>query len=47
MIINLLHIGLIHGALTPLTTKELNTNIHIALRDCRHINYQDSLLGLT
>lgn len=41
-----MHIGLVQIAIKPLTVEGLNTSMHVALRDCRHINYKDSLLGL-
>ncbi|KAM7510633.1 hypothetical protein LguiB_009508 [Lonicera macranthoides] len=41
-----LHIGLVQVALKPLTVEGLNTSLIIALRDCRHIKFADSLLGI-
>lgn len=41
-----IHIGLVQVALYPLSTQGLNTSILAALRDCRHLNFDDSLNGL-
>ena len=41
-----LHIGLVQVALKPLTAEGLNTSLLIALRDCRHNKFSDSLLGI-
>ncbi|KAM7489485.1 hypothetical protein LguiB_026969 [Lonicera macranthoides] len=41
-----LHIGLVQVALKPLIVEGLNTSFIIALRDCRHIKFADSLLGI-
>ena len=41
-----LHIGLVQVALKPLTTEGLNTSLLIVLRDCKHNEFSDSLLGI-
>lgn len=41
-----IHIGLVQIALYPLTRLGLNTSILVALRDCRHLNFNNSLKGL-
>lgn len=41
-----LHIGLIQVALKPLTREGLNVCLMVALRDCRHLKFDASLLGL-
>lgn len=42
----LIHIGLVQIALYPLSKQGINTSILAALRDCRHLNFDDSLNGL-
>ena len=41
-----MHIGLIQIAVKPLTRKGLNTSILACLRDQRHNDFEDSLLGI-
>lgn len=41
-----LHIGLVQVSLKPLTREGLNACLMVALRDCRHLDFGDSLLGL-
>ena len=42
---NYLHIGMVQIGVKPLTREGLNTSILICLRDCRHLDFTDSLLG--
>ena len=42
---NFLHIGLVQVGVKPLIRKGLNSSILMALRDTRHIKFDDSLLG--
>ena len=42
---NYLHIGLVQVEVKPLIRKGLNCSILMALRDTRHIRFDDSLLG--
>ena len=42
---NFLHIGLVQVAVKPLIREGLNCSILTALRDTRHIRFNDSLLG--
>ena len=42
---NFLHIGLVQVGVKPLIRKSLNSSILMALRDTRHIRFNDSLLG--
>ena len=42
---NFLHIGLVQVGVKPLTRRGLNSSILMALRDARHIRFDDSLLG--
>ena len=42
---NFLHIGLVQVGVKPLIRKGLNSSILMALRDTRHIRFNDSLLG--
>ena len=42
---NFLHIGLVQVGVKPLIREGLNYSILMALRDTRHIKFEDSLLG--
>ena len=42
---NFLHIGLVQVGVKPLIREGLNSSILMALRDTRHIRFNDSLLG--
>ena len=42
---NFLHIGLVQVGVKPLIRERLNNSILMALRDTRHIRFNDSLLG--
>ena len=42
---NFLHIGLVQVGIKPLIREGLNSSILMALRDTRHIRFNDSLLG--
>ena len=42
---NFLHIGLVQVGVEPLIREGLNSSILMALRDTRHIRFNDSLLG--
>ena len=42
---NFLHIGLVQVGVKPLIRESLNSSILMALRDTRHIRFNDSLLG--
>ena len=44
---NFLHIGLVQVGVKPLIREGLNGSILMALRDTRHIRFNDSLLGTT
>ena len=41
-----LHLGFVQVAVKPLTRKGLNTFILGCLKDCKNLNFADSLLGL-
>jgi hypothetical protein len=41
-----IYIGLVQVAVKQLTRKGLNTSVLLCLRDERHFNFQDSLLGM-
>lgn len=41
-----MYIRLLQIPIKPLTKEGFNTSTHVALRDCMHLNYTDSLLGL-
>ena len=43
---NFLHIGLVQVGIKPLVRQGLNSSICMALRDIRHLNFDDSLLGV-
>jgi hypothetical protein len=40
-----IHIGLVQVAVKPLTRQGLNNSVLLCLRDGRHLNFRDSLLG--
>ena len=42
---NFMHFGMTQVAAKPLTRLGLNTSIFICLRDNRHLNYRDSIIG--
>lgn len=41
-----IHIGLVQVAVKPLIRQGLNTSVSLCLRDARHLNFDDSLLGM-
>ena len=41
-----IHIGLVQVAVKPLIRQGLNTSVSLCLRDGRHLNFDDSLLGM-
>ena len=43
---NFLHVGLVQVGIKPLVREGLNSSVCIALRDMRHLNFDDSLLGV-
>ena len=43
---NFLHIGLVQVGIKPLVREGLNSSICMALRDTRHLNFDDILLGV-
>ncbi|GAV65490.1 MP domain-containing protein [Cephalotus follicularis] len=40
-----IHFGLVQVTIKPLTRQGLNTSILVCLRDARHLNFDDSLIG--
>ena len=42
---NFIHFGMIQVVAKPLTRLGLNTSIVMCLRDNRHLNYRDSIIG--
>lgn len=40
-----IHIGLVQVSVKPLTRQGLNNSVLLSLRDSRHLNFRDSLLG--
>ncbi|GAV71757.1 MP domain-containing protein, partial [Cephalotus follicularis] len=40
-----IHFALVHVTIKPLTMQDLNTSILVCLRDARHLNFGDSLIG--
>jgi hypothetical protein len=40
-----IYIRLVQVAVKPLTIQGLNNSVLLCLRDCRHLNFKDSLLG--
>ncbi len=42
----MIHIGLVQVVVKPLTTQALNASVLLCLRDSRHLDFQDFLLGV-
>ena len=43
---NFLHIGLIQVGIKPIVREGLNSSVHMAFRDTRHLNFDHSLSGV-